>query len=164
MSTVIDFEIGQKVMVPMRGMCRVEDVREETMLGQTLRFVHLKPSRGKGLIKMPASQLEGQGVRPLVDKAEVLAVLESDEEVDDLSEVESYERLDRWTEMMRSGDYGTRIQVLRQISLVAKNGALDEQEKRFQKHVRLAARREIENVLNTSAAGAGRKLNLAIKE
>ena len=163
MSAVIDYEIGQRVMVPMRGMCSVEDVKEETMLGQTLRFVHLRPSRGKGIIKMPASQLEEQGVRPLVDKTEVLSVLDSEVEVEDLSEMESFDRLERWTDMMRSGDYGTRIQVLRELQIVDKKDALDDHEKKFKKQVRLAARREIENVLDTSAAGAGRRLNGALK-
>jgi len=163
MSAVIDFEIGQRVMVPMRGMCQVEDVQEETMLGQTLKFVHLRPSGGKGIIKMPASQLEEQGVRPLVSKDEVLATLDSEVEVEDLSEMESFDRLERWTEMMRSGDYGTRIQVLREIQVVDKKDALDDQEKKFKKQVRLAARREIENVLDTSAAGAGRRLNEALR-
>jgi CarD family transcriptional regulator len=163
MSSGIEFEIGQKVMVPMRGMCRIEDVQEETMLGQTLRFVHLKPSRGKGIIKVPASQLQEQGVRPLVDKTEVISVLEDDYEVEDFSSVDNYERLDRWTEMMRGGDYKTRVQVLREIALVDKKGGLDDQERKFQKTVRVAARREIESVLNTSAAGAGRRLNAAIK-
>lgn len=163
MSAVIDFEIGQRVMVPMRGMCQVEDVKEETMLGQTLRFVHLRPSAGKGIIKMPASQLEEQGVRPLVSKDEVLATLDSEVEVEDLSEMESFDRLERWTEMMRSGDYGTRILVLREIQVVDKKDALDDQEKKFKKQVRLAARREIENVLDTSAAGAGRRLNEALR-
>ena len=158
MSAVIDFEIGQRVMVPMRGMCQVEDVKEETMLGQTLRFVHLRPSAGKGIIKMPASQLEEQ-----VSKDEVLATLDSEVEVEDLSEMESFDRLERWTEMMRSGDYGTRILVLREIQVVDKKDALDDQEKKFKKQVRLAARREIENVLDTSAAGAGRRLNEALR-
>lgn len=163
MSSIIEFEIGQKVMVPMRGLCSIEAVQEETMLGQTLRFVHLRPSRGKGIIKMPASQLEELGVRSLVDKTEVLSVLESDWEVEDLSEMESHERLERWTEMMRSGDYGTRIQVLREIATVAKKDSLDSLEVKFQKQTRLAARREIESVLKTSPAGAGRKLNLALE-
>ncbi|MCA9780746.1 MAG: hypothetical protein KC800_28695, partial [Candidatus Eremiobacteraeota bacterium] len=131
--------------------------------GQTLRFVHLRPSAGKGIIKMPASQLEEQGVRPLVSKDEVLATLDSEVEVEDLSEMESFDRLERWTEMMRSGDYGTRILVLREIQVVDKKDALDDQEKKFKKQVRLAARREIENVLDTSAAGAGRRLNEALR-
>ena len=163
MSTAINFEIGQRVMVPMRGMCLIEDVQEETMLGQTMRFVHLKPHRGKGIIKVPASQLEEQGVRPLVDESEVISVLEGEHEVEDHSKVESYDRLERWTEMMRSGDYGTRVQVLREMALVEKKDSLDDQERKFQKTVRIAARREIESVLNTSAAGAGRRLNAAIK-
>ena len=163
MSAVIDYEIGQRVMVAMRGMCSVEDVKEETMLGQTLRSVHLRPSGGKGIIKMPANQLEEQGVRPLVNKDEVLSVLDSEVDVEDLSEMESFDRLERWTDMMRSGDYGTRIQVLRELQIVDKKDALDDHEKKFKKQVRLAARREIENVLGTSAAGAGRRLNEALK-
>lgn len=157
------FEVGQKVMVPMRGMCTIEGIEEETMLGQTMSFAKLRPHGGKGVIKVPTKQLIEQGVRGLVSKDELLAGLESTDEVEDLSEVVPYERLDRWTEQMRNGDYGTRIQVLREIALVEKKGALDTQEKKFHKQVRTAARNEIQSVLGTSAAGAGRKLNEALK-
>lgn len=157
-----EFEIGLKVMVPMRGMCRVTEIKEETILGQSLTFVHLKPSKGKGIFKMPIEQLEGLGIRPLVGKEEVLKALEQKPEVMDLSDLNSPDRMERWAEMMRSGDYGTRLQVLREISHLDEGTHLDDQEKKFKKQVRLAARREIESALGTSAAGAGRRLNLAI--
>lgn len=162
MTTASDYEIGQKLMVPMRGMCTVVEVTEESILGQDLVFVHLKQRRGKGILKMPVKQLEEQGVRPLVTKEEMLEALADDREVEDHSEMDSMERLERWTSMMRSGDYGVRLQVLRELTLVDRLDKLDDHEKRFHKNVRLAARREVECVLGTSAAGAGRKLNTAL--
>ena len=157
------FEVGQKVMVPMRGMCTIVGIREETMLGQTLSFAELKPHGAKGVIKVPTKQLEEQGVRALVSEEELMAGLESEEDVEDFSATVPFERLDRWTDMMRNGDYGARIRVLREIALVEKRGALDAQEKKFHKQVRLAARNEIQSVLGTSAASAGRRLNEALK-
>jgi RNA polymerase-interacting CarD/CdnL/TRCF family regulator len=162
MTTISDYEIGQQLMVPMRGMCTIVEVTKESILDQELVFVHLKQKRGKGVLKMPVKQLEEQGVRPLVSKEEMLAALNDESEVEDLSEEESVDRLERWTSMMRSGDYGVRLQVLREITLVDHKDKLDDHEKRFQKNVRLAARREVESVLGTSAAGAGRKLNTAL--
>lgn len=163
MSAVIDFEIGQQVMVPMRGMCTVEDVKEEVMLGQSHKFVHLRPHRGEGVIKMPVNQLADQGVRSIETKEQILAVLEDETPVEDLSQMASFERLDLWTDKIRSGDYGTRIQVLREIALAEKKSQLDRQEQKFKKQLRLAARREIETALKTSAASAGRRLNLALQ-
>ena len=162
MSKTLNYEIGQDVMVPLRGLCTVTRVEEETMLGQTLTFVHLKPKGGKGIIKVPASQLGEQGVRPLVGKEELLGALDEKVKVEDLSKMESLDRLERWTEMLKNSDYGTRIQVLRELALVEKRDQLDSHEKKLMNQVRLAARREIESVLETSAAGAGRKLNEAI--
>jgi len=163
MSLVMDFKVGQTVVVPMRGMCSVEDVREETMLGQTMQFIHLRPRQGSGIIKIPANQLRDQGVRSLADKDEVLSSLSSKEKVEDVSEMESLDRLDRWTEILRSGDYRSRIQVLREIVLASKKTKLDEHERKFEKQVRLAARSEIESVLETTAAAAGRRLNEAVR-
>ena len=162
MSETSEFQIGEKVMVPMRGMCKIVKIEEETILGQTLTFVHLKPSRAKGLIKVPSTQLEGQGVRALVGKDELLKVLDSEPEVEDLSDEDAGDRMPRWMGMLRNADYATRLQVLRELMLLDKQSLLNAQEKRFKKQVRLTARREIESALETSAAGAGRKLNLAV--
>lgn len=163
MSTKFEYEIDQHVMVPLRGLCRVVKINEETMLGQTLKFVHLEPAEGSGIIKMPTRQLEEQGVRPLVSKETILEGLEPGGPVEDMSEVDSVDRLERWMDMVKNGDYNSRIQVLRELVLVSKRDRLDTQEKKFQKMVHLAARHEIQNVFETSAAGAGRRLNAAIK-
>ena len=156
------FEIGQEVMVPMRGLCEIVDVKVETILDQTIGFVHLKPRSGDSLVKMPVKQLQEQGVRSLVSEEEILAALEPAEEVEDLSELNFIDRIERWTHVLRDGDYGVRVQVLREMQLVEKKGELSKQERSLQKKTRLAARREIETVLQTSAAAAGRRLNLAI--
>lgn len=163
MSATLEYEIGQEVMVPMRGLCKIKGLEVETILGQELRMAILEPRRGNDIIKIPVDQLDVQGVRELASESELFEAAEEAAEIMDLNEENFVERLERWTELIRNGDYGSRIQVLKEIELVRKAGNLNKREDAFRKKVRLAARREIENVLEISASGAGRKLNLMLK-
>lgn len=161
-TSTIEFKIGQEVMVPMRGLCELKALKSESILGQELKMAVLKPQRGETLLKIPVDQLEEQGVRELASEEELKEAKKQAENALDLNEQNFVERLDRWTDLIRDGDYGSRILVLREIELVRRQGNLKKEEESFRKKVRLAARRELENVLQTSASSAGRRLNSMI--
>ena len=158
------YEIGQKVMVPMRGLCEIKELISESILGQELKMAVLKPRRGKTLIKIPLDKLDEQGVRELATAEELENAAAQLGEIEDLNEMNFVERLDRWTDLIRDGDYGSRLQVLKEIELVEKAGNLNTREGKFRDTVRVAARRELESVLKIGASAAGRKLNLMLEE
>ncbi len=146
-------------MVPGRGLCKIKDLKIETILDQQIGLAILEPRRGNDLLKIPIDQLEKRGVRELATEEELDNVMENLGEIQDLRETDPVERIARWTELLHEGDYGCRLLVLKEIALVEKAAELNPREKKFKQRIRMAARREIESILGTSASNAGRRLN-----
>ena len=63
--------IGDTLIYPNQGLCRVIDIKSETIAGQELRFVSLSVLESGATVKVPEHKLFRNGIRPPADKDEV---------------------------------------------------------------------------------------------
>lgn len=152
-------------MVPLRGLCEIVAVQEEEMLGQTHLFYEMRPLAEEGIVKIPASQLEAQGIRATLSPERMEQLLQQDLECGEPPEGKPHQRLKKWVQMLRSDGIGARLRVLVLLNRLEKKGErLSKKEQELQDQIRLAFRHEVETVMDLSAPQAGRKVNLAIAE
>ncbi len=151
--------------MPLRGVCELINIQEETILGESHVFYELKPSRSKGKLKIPAKQLESHGIRPLLTPEEMEALLQPVDSPPKPTDEESWQRMKRWQSMLRTGGPQAAKQVLLELKVLEKRGLLteDKEAQELQRRLYLHLRDEIQLVFNLSAAHAGRKLNEALR-
>jgi RNA polymerase-interacting CarD/CdnL/TRCF family regulator len=152
-------------MVPLQGRCTIVDVSEETILGETIAFVTLRPfGENGGLIKIPLESMDARGVRPVMEPTRMLDILETPlraepEEV----QMRPHQRFKRWVDLLRSGEPGVRRQILRELQDVEKvSKKLTKQETELRQRLRSAFLLEVEAALGLSPSQAGRLINRSL--
>ncbi|MGE0494106.1 MAG: hypothetical protein AB7S38_33155 [Vulcanimicrobiota bacterium] len=158
----IDLTPGGLASVPITGLCRVVEMQEQEMLGEMHRFFVLASEDNDYVVKIPASQIEKMGIRPLLDSEEMEGLLEDPPEIESPKERTPL-LIKKWTRELRSGKPGARRQVLLELNaLRLARGKLGKREGAFLETVRTNFRHEIEEVLELSPSQAGYRLNRAI--
>ena len=75
------FQIGDMVCYPMHGVGQIEDVQDQTVLGETAQYYLLRFVMGRMTAMVPVSSAEAVGLRKLVCQADceqVIAFLTED--------------------------------------------------------------------------------------
>lgn len=110
------FRVRDTVMHPTEGVCRVTDLREEAFSVEKQLYYVLIPLRDgvKSKIYVPVNG-EVIRLRRLLTKAEISAVLARVPELDDIWLDTDRERLERFGELLRSGDHARIIQIIERL-------------------------------------------------
>jgi CarD family transcriptional regulator len=78
------FKIGDKVVYPMHGAGVIESIEEREILGKTQKYYVMKMPMGDMKVMIPTNNVEGIGVREIINTAEVdkvIKVLHTDKTV-----------------------------------------------------------------------------------
>lgn len=107
------FRVRDVVMHPTEGVCRVTDLREEMFSGEKLLYYLLVPLRDgvKSKIYVPVNSAVIP-LRRLLTKAEIRTVLARVPALDDIWCDTERERVERFGEVLRSGDHARIIQMI----------------------------------------------------
>lgn len=160
-ATEPEFACGTQVMVPFHGLCEVQGLHEEQILGESCLFYHLQPQNDKTLLKIPVDQAAARGVRAVAEREQLTEILKRTQENWSPEGQTPSTRLKHWNEMLRSGEAGCRLQILQQIQQTEQSFRLTKPEQELRDRLRLAFRSEVQVVLDISGAHAGRLVNQA---
>src|SRR5215475_1239784 len=79
--------VGDRVVYPNQGVCRVSGVESKEVAGQTLTFVTMKREEDGAVVMVPQSKVQSIGLRKVAtgdDVHEIFAFLKSDSDKADL--------------------------------------------------------------------------------
>ena len=62
------FSIGDKVVYPMHGAGIIESIEEREILGETRKYYVMKIPVGEMKVMIPTNNVEGIGIRDIIDK------------------------------------------------------------------------------------------------
>lgn len=62
------FSIGDKVVYPMHGAGIIESIEEREILGETRKYYVMKMPVGEMKVMIPTNNVEGIGIRDIIDK------------------------------------------------------------------------------------------------
>lgn len=149
------WEIGERLMTPLHGVCEIVERTEQEILGKAQVFYVLRPLDEPGLLKLPQRSLDA-GVRPLLGRAALESVLYSPLENVEIPQMRPHQRLEGWLSELRRVDSGAvRRRVLWQMAQVRqRERKLSPPEEALCERVRAAFQREIELVLGVDAPAA----------
>lgn len=125
------FVIGDKIVYPMHGAGIIEQIEEKTILGETRRYYILRVPCGDMKIMIPIDSSEEIGVRAIISREEMIAVIEF------LGE-ESTEMSSNWNrryrenmEKLKTGDVHNVAEVVRNLMRTDKEKKLSTGEKKM---------------------------------
>ena len=70
------FSVGDKVVYPMHGAGVIESIEEREILGQKQSYYVLKMPLGDMKVMIPTQNVEGIGIREIIDRRDVSKVYE----------------------------------------------------------------------------------------
>ena len=71
------FSIGDKIVYPMHGAGIIESIEEKEILGEKKRYYVMKMPYGDMKVMIPVNNVEGIGIRDVIDKNDADKVFES---------------------------------------------------------------------------------------
>ena len=145
------FEVGDKVIYPNHGLGIVECIEDQTILGTTCGFYHLRIVANDTTVLVPVSNVDGVGLRRAINDREVdrLFGLLGDGKIDNHQNWKG--RFKDNSDKMRSGSIYDVADVLKSLTFLAKSKSLSFREKRMLDRAKFLIVSEVSEVMRESA-------------
>lgn len=111
------FQIGEAIVYGHSGVCRIEDIRQETFGSVTRTYYVLRPLHdAHSTVYCPVEQAENK-LRALLTKAEIDRLIDALPQSDDQWVDNDSERRDRFSDTLKSGDRAQLLGLIRTLYL-----------------------------------------------
>lgn len=158
------YKVGDQVVYPQHGVATIERIEDKDVLGERKTYLVLQLDAGDLTLMVPAESCESVGIRNLIGKGDVDAVL------DVLGKGEVTDGAENWSrrfkanqEKLKSGDIQQVAEVVRNLSIRERDKGLSTGEKRMLNRARQILAGEIAVALSVEAEEAEAVLEKALK-
>lgn len=156
------FQIGDKVIYPNHGLGVIERIEEQTILGTTCGFYHLRISSNDTTVLVPLANADNVGLRPAIGNGEVerLFKILGDGKID--SQQNWKGRFKDNSDRMRSGSIYDVAEVLKSLTLLSRAKTLSFREKRMLDRARFLIVSEVSEVVREAPASVEARMDSAL--
>lgn len=157
------FEVGDKVIYPNHGLGVVERIETRTILDTTCGFYSLRMADSDTLVLVPVDNVEGVGLRRAISSNEVkkLFTLLGNGKIDNHQNWKG--RFKDNSDKMRTGSIYDVVDVLKNLTFLAKSKNLSFREKRMLDRAKFLVVSEISEVLDTASDGIDKRVGKALE-
>jgi len=159
----LTFEVGDKVIYPNHGLGVVEGIETKTILGTTCGFYHLRMIANETTVLVPLDNVEGVGLRRAIADGEVdkLFSLLGDGKIDNHQNWKG--RFKDNSDKMRSGSIYDVVDVLKNLTHLARSKNLSFREKRMLDRAKFLVVTEIAEVMQETVDQVDQKVDRALE-
>src|SRR5205823_1182435 len=159
----VTFEIGDKVIYPNHCLGIVERIEENTILGTTCGFYHLRIVATDTTVLVPLANVDGVGLRRAIndDEVERLFGLLGDGKIDNHQNWKG--RFKDNSDKMRSGSIYEVADVLKSLTFLAKSKSLSFREKRMLDRAKFLIISEVSEVMRETALAIEARVEHALE-
>src|SRR2546422_4343775 len=159
----VTFEVGDKVIYPNHGLGIVERIEDQTILGTTCGFYHLRIVANDTTVLVPVSNVDGVGLRRAINDGEVdrLFGLLGDGKIDNHQNWKG--RFKDNSDKMRTGSIYDVADVLKSLTLLSRSKSLSFREKRMLDRARFLIVSEISEVMRETAESIESRVEKALE-
>lgn len=126
------YKVGDQVVYPHHGVATIERIEEKDVLGESKTYLVLSLDAGDLTLMVPAESVEDVGVRDLIGKDQVDAVLKVLRKGEITDNAENWSRRFKANqERIKSGDIQQVAEVVRNLSIREREKGLSTGEKRM---------------------------------
>ena len=156
------FEVGDKVIYPNHGLGVVRCIETRTIMGTTCGFYSLRMADSDTTVLVPLDNVEGVGLRRAIGDREVkkLFTLLGNGKIDNHQNWKG--RFKDNSDKMRTGSIYDVIDVLKNLTFLAKSKNLSFREKRMLDRAKFLVVSEISEVVGDTAEAIDEKVNKAL--
>ena len=156
------FEVGDKVIYPNHGLGVVRCIETRTIMGTTCGFYSLRMADSDTTVLVPLDNVDGVGLRRAIGDKEVkkLFTLIGNGKIDNHQNWKG--RFKDNSDKMRTGSIYDVIDVLKNLTFLAKSKNLSFREKRMLDRARFLVVSEISEVVGDTAEAIDEKVNKAL--
>lgn len=130
------FNVGDKVVYPMHGAGIIEAIEEREILGQRQRYYIMRLPIGDMKVMIPTNNVEGVGLREVINRDEVEKVLEVLKAQRSKMSTNWNRRYRANLEKIKSGDIYEVAEVVRNLTLRDKEKGLSTGERKMLENAR----------------------------
>jgi len=156
------FDIGDKVVYPHHGAAIVERREKMSAFGEEREYLVLRLAYGDLILKVPADNTEGVGLREVINDEEVEEVFAVLRKKEARMPTNWSRRYKNHVEKLKSGDVYQEAEVVRNLSIRDKDKGLSAGEKRMLTKARQILVSELTFAIGVSEEEAEQKLNEAL--
>ena len=158
----VKFEVGDKVIYPNHGLGVVRCIETRTIMGTTCGFYSLRMADSDTTVLVPLDNVEGVGLRRAIEDREVkkLFTLLGNGKIDNHQNWKG--RFKDNSDKMRTGSIYDVIDVLKNLTFLAKSKNLSFREKRMLDRARFLVVSEISEVVGDTAEAIEEKVKKAL--
>lgn len=158
----MQFQVGDKVIYPNHGLGVVERIETKTILGTTCGFYSLRMTSSDTTVLVPVDNVEAVGLRHAIADHQVkrLFTLLGNGKIDNHQNWKG--RFKDNSDKMRTGSIYDVVDVLKNLTFLAKSKNLSFREKRMLDRAKFLVVSEISEVAGVSAEAIDEKVNKAL--
>ncbi len=156
------FEVGDKVIYPNHGLGVVRCIETRTIMGTTCGFYSLRMADSDTTVLVPVDNVDGVGLRRAIGDKEVkkLFTLLGNGKIDNHQNWKG--RFKDNSDKMRTGSIYDVVDVLKNLTFLAKSKNLSFREKRMLDRAKFLVVSEISEVVGDSAEAIDERVNKAL--
>ena len=158
----VKFEVGDKVIYPNHGLGVVRCIETRTIMGTTCGFYSLRMADSDTTVLVPLDNVDGVGLRRAIGDREVkkLFTLLGNGKIDNHQNWKG--RFKDNSDKMRTGSIYDVVDVLKNLTFLAKSKNLSFREKRMLDRAKFLVVSEISEVVGDSAEAIDERVNKAL--
>ena len=158
----VKFEVGDKVIYPNHGLGVVRCIETRTIMGTTCGFYSLRMADSDTTVLVPVDNVDGVGLRRAIGDKEVkkLFTLLGNGKIDNHQNWKG--RFKDNSDKMRTGSIYDVVDVLKNLTFLAKSKNLSFREKRMLDRAKFLVVSEISEVVGDSAEAIDERVNKAL--
>ena len=156
------FEVGDKVIYPNHGLGVVRCIETRTIMGTTCGFYSLRMADSDTTVLVPVDNVDGVGLRRAIGDREIkkLFTLLGNGKIDNHQNWKG--RFKDNSDKMRTGSIYDVVDVLKNLTFLAKSKNLSFREKRMLDRAKFLVVSEISEVVGDSAEAIDERVNKAL--
>ncbi len=158
----MSFDIGDKVVYPQHGAAVVEGKEKIDAFGKTQEYLVLKLAFSDLVLKVPADNTDGVGLREVIGDDEIEDVFEVLRKKEAREPTNWSRRFKNHVEKLKSGDVYQVAEVVRNLSLRDKDKGLSAGEKRMLSKARQILLSELTFAIDVDETEAEKQLDAAL--
>ncbi|MCP8616216.1 CarD family transcriptional regulator [Salirhabdus salicampi] len=156
MEVDILFQVGSKIVYPMHGAGVIESVEEKEIFGKKEQYFIIKLKIDNMKVMIPESKIATSNIRPVVDQGTLKDVLDVMENGETDSELNSKQRYTTNMEKMKTGSLQDGVEVVRDLTRLNQEKALNTNEKQMLDNARKIVISELGLIKGISDQEAGK--------
>ncbi len=158
------YKVGDQVVYPQHGVATIQQIEDKDVLGERRQYLVLQLDAGDLTLMVPAAACEDVGIRNLIGKDQVEAVLKVLRKGQVTDNAENWSRRFKANqEKLKSGDIYQVAEVVRNLSIRERQKGLSTGEKRMLNRARGILTGEIAVALSVEAEEAEAVLEKALR-